>query len=113
MSESASPPARFKTRNLFGVVAFLHQYPVRVALCLTLLLINLSIDLSLPQFIGNAITELKEYVDEQIPFSPRLYVQIILSLVLIRTGLAYILGPIRNRTVQATLADIRAAIYNA
>src|SRR5205807_10010454 len=37
----------------------------------------------------------------------------ILALVLIRTGVAYILGPIRNRTVQFTLADIRAAIYNA
>src|SRR5205807_8191946 len=37
----------------------------------------------------------------------------ILALVLIRTGVAYILGPIRNRTVQFTLADIRAAIYSA
>src|SRR5439155_23765462 len=45
--------------------------------------------------------------------SPALYAQIVLWLVLVRTGLAYVLGPIRNRTVQSTLADIRAAIYNA
>ena len=104
---------RFKSRNLLGVLAFLRKYPGRVTLCFSLLLINVGIDMSLPQFIGNAITDLRRYMDEQIPFSPGLYVRIILSLVLIRTGVAYILGPIRNRTVQFTLADIRAATYNA
>src|SRR5438105_7389882 len=113
MTASPQPPPRFKTRNLLGVIVVLRKYPLWVALCLALLLLILSVDLALPQLIGDAITELREYMDEHIPFSPKLYVQIILSLVLIRTGLAYILGPIRNRTVQATLADIRAAIYNA
>jgi ATP-binding cassette subfamily B protein len=98
---------------LLGIHAFLGEYPARVTFCLALLLLILSIDLSLPQFIGDAITDLRRYMDEQVPFSPELYVQIVLALVLIRTGLAYILGPIRNRTVQWTLADIRASIYNA
>src|SRR5437762_6496663 len=113
MSEPVQRQTRFKSRNLFGVLAFLRKYPGRVTICLSMLLINLGIDVSLPQFIGDAITDLRRYVEQQVPFSPGLYVQIILSLVLIRTGLAYILGPIRNRTVQATLADIRASIYNA
>src|SRR5580765_1518603 len=113
MSEPTPREPRFKSRNLLGILAFLRMYPGWVSLCLLLLLINLGIDLSLPQFIGDAITDLRRYVEEQIPFSPRLYVEIILSLVLIRTGVAYILGPIRNRTVQFTLADIRAAVYNA
>ena len=110
MSESTPREPRFKSRNLLGILAFLRRYPGRVSLCLLLLLINIGIDVSLPQFIGDAITDLRRHVDEQTPFSPRLYVEIILSLVLIRAGVAYILGPIRNRTVQFTLADIRAAI---
>ncbi len=113
MTGPPPPEARFKSRNLLGVLAFLRKYPGRVALCLLLLLLIVSIDLSLPHFIGDAITDLRAYVEAQSPFSPGLYVTIVLSLVLIRTGLAYILGPIRNRTVQSTLADIRAAIYNA
>ena len=113
MNGTTPPEPRFKSRNLLGVLAFLRKYPGRVTLCFSLLLINVGIDMSLPQFIGNAITDLRRYMDEQIPFSPGLYVRIILSLVLIRTGVAYILGPIRNRTVQFTLADIRAATYNA
>jgi len=113
MSEPAAAQPRFKSRNLLGILAFLRKYPARVSLCLLLLLVNLGIDVSLPQFIGDAITDLRAFVGEGVPFSPRLYVEIILSLVLIRTGVAYILGPIRNRTVQNTLADIRAAIYNA
>ena len=113
MNGTTPPETRFKSRNLLGVLAFLRKYPGRVTLCFSLLLINVGIDMSLPQFIGNAITDLRRYMDEQVPFSPGLYVRIILSLVLIRTGVAYILGPIRNRTVQFTLADIRAATYNA
>src|SRR6185369_14652723 len=113
MSGPPSPAARSKSRNLLGILAFLRKYPGRVAGCLSLLLVIVGIDLSIPQFIGEAINDLRRSVDESIPFSSGLYVEIILSLVLIRAGMAYILGPIRNRTVQFTLADIRAAIYNA
>ena len=113
MSGPAAAARRASWRSLLGILAFLRHYPGRVTVCLSLLLLNIGIDLSIPQFIGDAITELRRFVDEQAPFAPGLYVQIILSLSLLRTGIAYILGPIRNRTVQATLNDIRAAIYNA
>jgi len=113
MSAPAPPAARSKSRNLLGILAFLRKYPGRVAVCFSLLLVIVGIDLSIPKFIGDAINDLRRSVDESTPFSPGLYVQIILSLVLVRAGMAYILGPIRNRTVQFTLADIRAAVYNA
>src|SRR5260221_6537596 len=113
MSGLTPHETRIKTRNLLGVLAFLRKYPARVALCLALLLVIVAIDVSFPQFIGEAINDLRRDVEEHAAFSPSLYVQILLSLVLLRSGLAYVLGPIRNRTIQATLGDVRAAIYNA
>jgi len=86
MSAPAANETRFRSRDLLGILAFLGKYPARVTFCLALLLLILSIDLSLPQFIGDAITDLRRYMDEQVPFSPELYVQIVLALVLIRTG---------------------------
>src|SRR5437762_12298749 len=100
MSEPVQRQTRFKSRNLFGVVAFLRKYPGRVAICLSMLLINLGIDVSLPQFIGDAITDLRRYVEQQVPFSPGPYVQRILSRVPLPTGVAYILGPMPDRPVQ-------------
>src|SRR5437867_10762844 len=102
MSAPAGREARSKTGNLLGVLAFLGKYPGRVLVCLLLLLSIVGLDLTLPQFIGEAITQMQK---EKAAFEPGLYVQIILSLVLVRTGLAYVLGPIRNRTIQATLGD--------
>jgi ATP-binding cassette subfamily B protein len=40
-------------------------------------------------------------------------VRLFLSLVLLRVGVAYLLGPVRNWLVQQTLNDIRATIYEA
>jgi ABC-type multidrug transport system fused ATPase/permease subunit len=112
MSEGPAE-ARFKPRNLLGILSFLRKYPARVALCLLLLMIVISVEMTLPQIIGDAITELRRARELQVPFSPWLPAQLLLSLVLVRTGVAYILGPIRNRTIQSTLGDIRASIYNA
>jgi ATP-binding cassette subfamily B protein len=110
MSAPAVRATRSKTGNLLGVLAFLGKYPGRVLVCLLLLLTIVGLDLSVPQFIGEAMTGMQK---DRAAFEPELYVQIILSLVLLRTGLAYLLGPIRNRTIQGTLGDIRAAIYDA
>src|SRR5207244_10635725 len=109
MTEPSPRTARFKSRNLLGALVFLRKYPVRVTLCLSVLMIDVGIHLSLPQFIGDAITGLRQYIENQAPFSPAYYVRTILALVVIRAGVAYILGPIRNRTVQSALGDIRAA----
>jgi len=111
---SAGPAeARLKPRNLLGILSFLRKYPARVALWLWLLMIIITIDMLLPQIVGNAITDLRRAMELKLSFSPWLPAQLLLSLILVRTGVAYVLGPIRNRTIQSTLGDIRAAIYDA
>src|SRR5262245_36057439 len=104
---------RFRPRSLLGILSFLRKYPGRVTVCLALLLVNISIEMVLPQIIGNTITDLRRAVEQHLPFAPWLAVRLFLGLVLIRFAVGLILGPIRNRTVQGTLADIRAAIYDA
>lgn len=112
MSDSSEQSGRVKPRSLLGVVSFLAKYPHLVALCVGLLLINICIEMSLPQILGMAITDLRLHQIGQ-TFAIRDYVQLFLSLVVIRAGVGFILGPIRNTLVQRTLADIRAAIYDA
>lgn len=102
-----------KPRSLIGVLVFLRRYPRRVALCLGLLLTIVGIDLVLPQVIGEAINDLKYAGSKGASPQPWLYAQVFIALALIRAGLAFVLGPVRNRTIQATLGDIRCAIYNA
>ena len=112
MSDSSEQSGRVKPRSLLGVVSFLGKYPHLVALCVGLLLINICIEMSLPQILGMAITDLGLHHPGQ-SFPIRDYVQLFLSLVVIRAGIGFILGPIRNTLVQRTLADIRAAVYDA
>lgn len=112
MSDRSEQSARPKPRSLLGILAFLARYPRRVALCVGLLLVNICIELSLPQILGTAITDLRLHKAGEF-FPIRDYVQLFLSLVVIRACVGFILGPIRNRLVQRTLADIRAAIYDA
>ena len=112
MSHSSEQSGRVKPRSLLGVIAFLAKYPHLVALCVGLLLVNICIEMSLPQILGMAITDLRLHDIGQ-SFPIRDYVQLFLSLVVIRAGVGFILGPIRNRLVQKTLGDIRAAIYDA
>src|SRR4051812_7687718 len=99
--------------GLLGIVAFLRNYPGKVALSLTLLMVVVTCEMSLPQVLGSAITNLRWHMDWGAEFPLRVYVSLFVSIVLIRAGTAYILGPIRNRVIQGTLADIRKAIYDA
>jgi hypothetical protein len=59
MSESPKKDARFKPRSLLGILAFLRNYPGRVTLCLSLLLVSIGIELTIPQIVGNAINGLR------------------------------------------------------
>lgn len=113
MTASDPREARLKPRNLLGILAFLKKYPRPVALSVSLLLVNICIEMSLPQILGNAITDLRQHIDTGAAFDPWFYVHLFSSLVLVRAGVGYILGPIRNRLVQQTLSDIRDAIYDA
>lgn len=113
MAENSPALPRFKTSNLLGVLPFLLRYPRAVALTIGILLVIIGIELTLPQIIGRAVSDLRSHFKGESVFEPRRYVAIFLSLVLIRAGLGFLLGPIRNRLIQRSLTDIRAAIYDA
>lgn len=100
-------------RALARVTGFLGRRPVMVALSIGLLLFNICIELSLPQFLGNAITHLQTHSDAGAFRSLAISVALFWALVLLRTGVGFILGPMRNLTAQRTLGDIRAAVYDA
>ena len=92
------------------IVGFLARRPGWTALSIGLLLVNIGIELALPQFVGRAVTALGSPGTR--PELGRL-VGIFLGLVVLRALVGLVLGPIRNRTAQSTLGDIRAAVYDA
>ena len=92
------------------VVGFLARRPGWTALSIGLLLLNIGIELSLPQFLGLTITALG---DRSNPPSLGAGVALFIGLVVLRAGVGLVLGPVRNRTAQTTLGDIRAAVYDA
>src|SRR5205085_7950017 len=92
---------------------FLRRYRRGALVAVGLLLINIAIEMTLPQILGSAITGLRDAAAGKGDFPLDIYVQIFVALVLIRGGVGFILGPIRNRVSQRTLGDIRAAIYDA
>lgn len=110
--DSSSPPPVSATRALWTVAKFLGRHPVGVSLAIGLLLVNITIELSLPQFLGNAITALGR-TDTTTTFPLATTVWIFAGLVTLRSAVGFFLGPIRNRTAQRTLGDIRAAVYDA
>src|SRR5215210_6514177 len=77
MSDSSEQSARVKPRSLAGVLAFLAKYPRQVALCVGLLFVNICIELSLPQILGTAITDLGLHRAGEV-FPIRDYVQLFL-----------------------------------
>lgn len=81
-------------------------------------MLNIAIELSMPQFLGNAITRLGRHTGEigmQSPGFRTLTFSVVLFVVLVvvRTCVGFFLGPLRNLTAQRTLGDLRAAVYDA
>ena len=113
MTESKPTRTRFQPRNLLGVLAFLRAYPSDVVLAVSLLLVNIAVELSLPQILGSAITQLRWHIEWGATLDLRACVLLFVALVLVRAGNGILLGPIRNRLIQRTLGDIRAAIYDS
>ena len=62
MADELPTQTRFKPRNLLGILVFLRKYPREVALTISLLLVNIAIELSLPQILGDAINTLRQHV---------------------------------------------------
>jgi len=104
---------RIRPRNLLGVLSFLKKHPGGVALCVGLLLVNIAIEMTLPQVLGNTITGLRDHLALGNEFSIWPFAALYLVLISVRTIVGFILGPVRNRTIQTTLTDIRSAVYNA
>ena len=113
MAEKTPETPRVVPRNLGGVLVFLARYPWSVAACVGLLMAIIAIDLTLPQILGDAITQLRWHSEWGAEVDPMVYVQVFGALILVRTGVAWILGPARNRLVQQTLADIRTSLYDS
>jgi ABC-type multidrug transport system fused ATPase/permease subunit len=111
MSDTAKKPTR--RWPLFGIVAYLRRYPGAVAMSISLLLVNLSIEMAQPQIIGSTITQLRFHAEWGAKVDLWPFVLLFVSLVATRAGVGIILGPIRNRLVQRALNDIRAAVYDS
>jgi ATP-binding cassette, subfamily B, multidrug efflux pump len=113
VSAPDAKPTKLQFRSLLGVLAFLRRYPGRVAVCLSLLLVNIAIEMSLPQILGDALTGLREQMEGGRDFPIHQFAWLFLALVGVRAVVGFVLGPIRNRTIQTTLGDIRATLYNS
>ena len=103
---------RVTSASLLGVLGFLWKYPGRVSLAVSLVLVMISIELSLPQILGYAINQMGGNAEARAGFDLGRCVVLFVTLVLLRAGLGFWLGVLRNRTVQRTLNDIRAALYD-
>lgn len=112
-SPDTNQTTRIRPRNLLGVLSFLKKHPGGVALCVGLLLVNIAIEMTLPQVLGDTITGLRDHLALGNEFSIWPFAALYLVLISVRTGVGFILGPVRNRTIQTTLTDIRSAVYNA
>jgi ATP-binding cassette subfamily B protein len=110
---ATSPKPVSPGRALLGVVRFLGRRPAMVAASVGLLLVNIAIELSLPRILGNAINDLRQTGSGTGGFPLRQAVFLFVGLVLLRTVIGLILGPLRNLTAQRTLGDLRAAVYDA
>ena len=105
-----TPPAIRPVAAVRLIVGFLGKRPGWTALSIGLLLLNIGIELSLPQFLGSTITALGTPSTQQ---SLGTMVGVFVGLVVLRAVVGLVLGPIRNRTAQTTLGDIRAAVYDS
>jgi ABC-type multidrug transport system fused ATPase/permease subunit len=100
-------------RSLLGMLAYLRRYPGPVALAVGLLLVNIAIEMSLPQIIGAAVNQLERHRTSGASFQPWAYLQLFLALVVLRAVVGMVVGPIRNRLVQRVINDLRADLYDA
>src|SRR4026208_2622435 len=92
MAATADIKHRFQLWNLLSILAFLRPYPSAVVVCIGLLLLNISIEMTLPQILGNAITGLRQHIANGAAFSVWPFVLIFLGLVVVRMVAGFILG---------------------
>ena len=107
-------PAPLSAARAVGrILRYLGRRPGWVALCVGLLLTHIFIELTLPQFLGHAITALGPrgaIATGQLALPST--VAWLVGLVTLRTAIGLVLGPLRNRTALETLGDVRCAVYD-
>ncbi|HTI69833.1 MAG TPA: ABC transporter ATP-binding protein [Candidatus Limnocylindria bacterium] len=100
-------------RGLLAVLGYLRPYPVFVALAVGLLLVNIGIEMTLPRIVGAAVSAYQETLAATESSRPFQFVWLFAGLVVTRFCVGLILGRVRNRLVQRSLADLRSDIYDA
>ena len=113
MKKTTPDAPRFRPRNLLGVLSFLKNYPLSTATAVGLLLVNISLEMAMPRVSGTAINQLRDALARHQVYNPWKLAVLFVSLALIRSTLAFIMGRVRNLLVQGTLRDIRAAYFDA
>jgi ABC-type multidrug transport system fused ATPase/permease subunit len=113
MNTPDSKKPAFRARNLIGILSFLKRYSGGAALAVSMLLVSIALELALPQVSGDAINGLTKAVGDKTSFDPWHFARIFLGLALVRALVGLALGRVRNRLVQGTLKDIRAAYFDA
>ena len=107
----------FRSKNLLGILSFLKPYWIGATLAITLLLFNISLEMFLPRIWGSAINQLRDQLRDHVatnpPFNPWGLAALFLAVAFERSCVGFCLGRIRNRLVQSTLKDLRAAYFDA
>jgi ATP-binding cassette subfamily B protein len=102
-----------RSKSLLGVLAFLGRYWVGTSFAVGLLLFNVALEMFLPRVSGAAINQLGYAVRHNLPYHPWDLAKLFLAVAFLRSVIGFCLGRIRNRLVQSTLKDIRAAYFDA
>jgi len=113
MKASSSEKPGLRSRNLLGVLSFLKRYRAGTTLAVLMLLVNIGLEMTLPRVSGMAINQLRNAIATGIAENPWNLAGLFVGLALLRALLGFALGRLRNRLVQATLKDIRAAFFDA
>jgi len=113
MKTSSPEIPAFRPKNLLGVLSFLKRYSVGTSIAIGLLLFNIGLEMTLPRISGTAINRLKDSIAAGTPYHPWDLAALFLGFAFVRACVGFGLGRLRNRLVQGTLKDIRAAYFDA
>jgi ABC-type multidrug transport system fused ATPase/permease subunit len=114
MNTSPSPEKQaFRSKNLLGILSFLKPYWVGATFIILLLLFNISLEMFLPQIIGATINQIRHAIATGQPFDPTKDAALYLAVAFEGSCVGFCLGRMRNRLIQGTLKDIRAAYFDA
>ena len=113
MKTASSELPAFRSRNLLGVLSFLKRYSGMAAIAVGLLLFNIGLEMTLPQICRHAINHFRTAAGSGVVYNPLIPAGQFLGLAFLRSVIGFILGRLRNRVVQGTLRDLRAAYFDA